>query len=355
MAKFCKNCGKEVSGKFCEECGTQVTEETKSEQGKENASTMAVPTKKKNGCLWGIVVVLFVIAAIVAVGTKATKSPNATKSPRVTKVEKKVNKICEFTGVDKEEGEKIVSVLDECKIPDFDEIAKSNYEKNKLKLYNLYIKDKTIKLYINDLKLESIEYNNIVLYEDGQRLLTLTDITHPKDKEHMLQYSLLVDEEESKKILEILEDSGVTHITEANFEKSDGEGIDVYELPVDYGTVYITLKDKKLSDIKFEENYLYKKNKIVANVSDFVVTKKEKRNLITVYTEVVKKSLKSPSSAKFPADGKWFVWKQDGKTYIQAYVDADNSFGANLRSEFQFIIEDGKTISYIFDGKELLE
>ena len=41
---------------------------------------------------------------------------------------------------------------------------------------------------------------------------------------------------------------------------------------------------------------------------------------------------------------------------VQGYVDAQNSFGAELRSKFQFIIDsDTNTItSYIFDGQEMI-
>lgn len=41
---------------------------------------------------------------------------------------------------------------------------------------------------------------------------------------------------------------------------------------------------------------------------------------------------------------------------VQGYVDAQNSFGAETRSKFQFIIDtDTNTIqSFIFDGQEMI-
>lgn len=57
--------------------------------------------------------------------------------------------------------------------------------------------------------------------------------------------------------------------------------------------------------------------------------------------DVVKSQLKSPSSAKFPfsyADEDVSIMKS-GNTYtVKAWVDAENSFGAKLRSDFTVTI-----------------
>lgn len=58
--------------------------------------------------------------------------------------------------------------------------------------------------------------------------------------------------------------------------------------------------------------------------------------------DVVKSNLKSPSSAKFPfsygSDGVTIT--KSGNTYtVKAWVDADNSFGANIRSNFTVTME----------------
>lgn len=59
----------------------------------------------------------------------------------------------------------------------------------------------------------------------------------------------------------------------------------------------------------------------------------------TITKNLVRKRLKSPSSASFPwsATRTWDL--KNGKFKILAYVDAQNSFGANLRKEFTCIIE----------------
>ena len=68
----------------------------------------------------------------------------------------------------------------------------------------------------------------------------------------------------------------------------------------------------------------------------------------------VKAMLKSPSSAKF---GGWKYGKNKKQIIVQGYVDAENSFGAEIRSQFQFKIN-RKTeaiTSFIFDGQELMQ
>jgi len=66
----------------------------------------------------------------------------------------------------------------------------------------------------------------------------------------------------------------------------------------------------------------------------------------------VKSILKSPGSAKFP----WLDWsygKNPWYVAVQSYVDAQNSFGAEIRSDFTFIYDavTGTLVYAIFDGE----
>lgn len=63
--------------------------------------------------------------------------------------------------------------------------------------------------------------------------------------------------------------------------------------------------------------------------------------IITIAQDAVKKQLKTPSSAKFPWGFDEYKIKEvasensELKTYyVQGYVDAENSFGAKIRTEF---------------------
>lgn len=60
--------------------------------------------------------------------------------------------------------------------------------------------------------------------------------------------------------------------------------------------------------------------------------------------DAVKEELKAPSTAKFPWDYESYVTDNGDGTYtVTSYVDAENSFGAKIRSKFRCIVhnEDG--------------
>lgn len=60
-----------------------------------------------------------------------------------------------------------------------------------------------------------------------------------------------------------------------------------------------------------------------------------KLKAFTYSKELVKDQLKSPSSADFPFYDKSFVKEYNGKYTVKAYVDAENSFGATVRVDYE--------------------
>ena len=75
-----------------------------------------------------------------------------------------------------------------------------------------------------------------------------------------------------------------------------------------------------------------------------------------VTEEYVKSQLKSPSSAKFPSTytSSDISYSRSGTTYtVRSYVDADNSYGANIRQYFTIQIEiigdKNRVVSCVFD------
>lgn len=68
---------------------------------------------------------------------------------------------------------------------------------------------------------------------------------------------------------------------------------------------------------------------------------------------LVESMLKSPSTAEFPALDEWKYGKNQYYSIVQAYVDAQNSFGAIVREEFSFIYyADTGTLAYaVFNGE----
>ena len=113
-------------------------------------------------------------------------------------------------------------------------------------------------------------------------------------------------------------------------------------------------KNNKVIILKYGENMLYKKGKAKAKLTDYVLSSEEVTQWKVECQSQVKAMLKSPSSAKF---GGWKYGKNKKQIIVQGYVDAENSFGTEIRSQFQFQIN-RKTeaiTSFIFDGQELMQ
>ena len=113
-------------------------------------------------------------------------------------------------------------------------------------------------------------------------------------------------------------------------------------------------KNNKVIILKYGENMLYKKGKAKAKLTDYVLSSEEVTKWEVECKSQVEAMLKSPSSAKF---GGWKYGKNKKQIIVQGYVDAENSFGTEIRSQFQFKIN-RKTeaiTSFIFDGQELMQ
>lgn len=73
--------------------------------------------------------------------------------------------------------------------------------------------------------------------------------------------------------------------------------------------------------------------------------------------EAVKAALKAPSTAKFPSavfgQDDWRLWKKGDMVTVQSWVDAQNSFGAMIRSKFtaQFSYSTQDLLYLEIDGK----
>ena len=71
------------------------------------------------------------------------------------------------------------------------------------------------------------------------------------------------------------------------------------------------------------------------NNSSYLTTD-EKAKAIAMAHEMVKAELKAPSTASFPWDASAYTITKSGNQYtVKGYVDAQNSFGAKVRSTFE--------------------
>jgi hypothetical protein len=164
--------------------------------------------------------------------------------------------------------------------------------------------------------------------------------------------------EESRNAERIFKKIGVNEITKIKYDEMlsyDG----LIGFRVKYGELNLIayFKDGSLSQIKFADNFLYNDGKIIGTVTDYTMTVSEQTDLQLKCQEGVKAILKAPSTATFPSILEWRFGKDKERIIVQSYVDAQNSFGAKLRSQFQFIFSpDGSRVkSFIFDGKKYIK
>ena len=171
-----------------------------------------------------------------------------------------------------------------------------------------------------------------------------------------------VSSEESSKIDAVLNDCGITDVVSFEHDELldnahvDGEtGYRIATKNADNIILYL-LADKSVSQIRYGDYDLYVNGSKAATLEDYTVSMDDVNKYQYVCQEKVKEILKSPSTAKFPNYTEWGFGKEKNIMTVQGYVDAQNSFGAETRSKFQFIIDtDTNTIqSFIFDGQEMI-
>ena len=113
--------------------------------------------------------------------------------------------------------------------------------------------------------------------------------------------------------------------------------------------VYLN-SQKELIVIRHASVDLYSEKKCKEKLTAFYLTSEQKSDLRAASETYVKSVLRSPSTADFP----WFDW-QCSKDYstqiatISSYVDAQNAFGAEVRSYFTFMYQmDGSRYSLLY-------
>jgi hypothetical protein len=168
--------------------------------------------------------------------------------------------------------------------------------------------------------------------------------------------------EQESNILNTLKDCGIEKVKSVKSEEAldalNENGEKTYSIEYgDLSFLFLYLNpDNTLNLVRYGDNILYKDGNVVSTLSDYTFTWDEQSDLQISCQKAIKSILKSPSTAKFPNISSWSFSKQDGNIIIQGYVDSQNSFGAELRSEFQFILSVNDYIvkSLIFDGEEMI-
>lgn len=190
--------------------------------------------------------------------------------------------------------------------------------------------------------------------------LTMDKVTTSKSK--ITKY-IDVTDEQGADIEKVLSDCGIEQISSAEHDELlDNAHIDGetgYRLATgNIGNIILYLSaDKSVNQIRYADYDLYADGSKVATLQDYTVSMDELNKYQYLCQEKVKEVLKSPSTAKFPNYTEWGFKQEKNIFTVQGYVDAQNSFGAEIRSNFQFIIDmSSDTIqSFIFDGEELIK
>lgn len=170
-----------------------------------------------------------------------------------------------------------------------------------------------------------------------------------------------ITKEQAIPIIEILKECGIPPLVSAehddlldNAYDNNEKGYRLSCKGIDNIILYLTA-DGQTYCVRWADYDFYKEGNYIAKLTDYTMTTDEKTQVMTMSKEVTTGLLKAPSSAKFPSMTDWKFGKENGVVTVQSYVDAQNSFGANLRSEFQLIIgADGTITSLIFEGKECI-
>ncbi|WP_110954739.1 zinc ribbon domain-containing protein [Anaerosinus massiliensis] len=169
--------------------------------------------------------------------------------------------------------------------------------------------------------------------------------------------------EQAQRIVDILKQCGITEINEIqhdealdNFENASEKA---YRLTIQSNIKNVMLyigPAGSVYNIRYADKYLYQNNAVLLSMNDFILTNDEKASLTVTSKDLVKKALKSPKSADFPWPDEWYWAKEPGKITVQSHVDAQNSFGAEIRAEFEIIYDtkSKKVTSFIFEGKKLI-
>lgn len=181
---------------------------------------------------------------------------------------------------------------------------------------------------------------------------------------HLASKYIDVTAEEGKLIDSILSECGITKIK--SFERDElldnlhFDGETGYRIALNDNVKNIILyldSNNEVYSLRYIDYDLYFNEKVVATINDYTMSTDDASDLMIMCQEKVKDILKSPSTAKFPNILNWGFRREKNIVTISSYVDAQNGFGAEIRSTFQFTIDTStNTIqSFVFDNQELIQ
>ncbi len=179
----------------------------------------------------------------------------------------------------------------------------------------------------------------------------------------VLMKDTTLNQAEAEQVFSDLKSVGLSSITKCT--ATVGTGVDKlqsFTVEADSNTILLTIKNRKTYYIGYGGTALFDVSKggVLNQIKDLTLTSEEITHFISTSQEYVKYALKSPTSAEFPGQilelDQWSVGRYKNIVEISSYVDAQNSFGAMIRSKFTvqmdyntskctYLSIDGKTVS----------
>jgi hypothetical protein len=121
-----------------------------------------------------------------------------------------------------------------------------------------------------------------------------------------------------------------------------------------------TYSDTDIVSIQYGIVNLVKDGEVIGNVQNNLVSEDQRIDVIAQSQFWVEQCLVSPSSAEYQRLSDWTILRDQSNYVIvvKSWVDAENSFGASLRNEFEIHFEptgDSFNVkSFIFNGEQII-
>lgn len=162
-------------------------------------------------------------------------------------------------------------------------------------------------------------------------------------------------EKQAAEIMNVCSTAKAPKIVSVKYFSDTESGGVVYEMDIDdLSSNWMACFDKKGHideiNVKFSSAQIYADGKVQV----LFLSAEEKNKWRVTSQLIVNDQLKAPKTAEYPSASEWSIFSDLEIVRVASYVDAQNSFGAMIRSEFMITFDhNGKILSFIFDGKEL--
>ena len=196
--------------------------------------------------------------------------------------------------------------------------------------------------------------------------LSPTSSSQAKSFVEDIKITTKTDDNKANDIKNTLDEAGLTDYTSIELNSSDDD-FDYYKVVTSQNNfILTTTKDGIVDGLNIEMKFalppLIENGTIIHKYSEYIIKDSIKSTLRVECQLQVEQMLKSPKSAEFPAISNWSFSKDfdTGYLYVSSYVDADNSFGASIRSNFTFGFNVNENDTYsivycVFDDSVILD